>query len=138
MKQINQTVHADESGEVKMSAKQAHQSHLCAKCHKTLDIEIDPRLEGPHLCFFCSIPNATKESLKTAFLGFGEAVLWTMGNETGEICQTCCKIHNPELRGDPKKGLETKKHASVHRFDDNGKYIPRDQRYQSKIGGQKS
>ena len=133
MKQINQTVHAVESGEVKLSAKQSHQTHLCAKCHKTLDIEIDPRLEGPHLCFFCSIPNATKESLAD-----GTAVLWTMGNETGEICQTCCKIHNPELRGDPKKGLETKKHASVHRFDDNGKYIPRDQRYQSKIGGQKS
>ena len=128
MKQINQIVHADESGEVKMSAKQAH---LCAKCHKTLDIEIDPRLEGPHLCFFCSIPNATKESLAD-----GTAILWTMGNETGEICQACCKIHNPELRGDPK-GLETKKHKSVRRFDENGKYIPRVQRHQSDIGGHK-
>jgi len=120
MKQINQIVHADESGEVKMSAKHAHQ---CAKCHKTLDIELDPRLEGPHLCSFCSIPD-------------GE-IIWSMGNETGEICQTCCKIHNPEFRGDPEKGLETKKHTSVRRFDDNGKYIPRDQRNQSNIGGQK-
>ena len=122
MKQINQIVHADESGEVKMSAKQAHQGHLCAKCHKTLDIEIDPRLEGPHLCFFCRTPD-------------GE-IIWSMGNETGEICQTCCKIHHPTLRGDPK-GLETKKHKSVRRFDENGKYIPRDQRYQSNIGGHK-
>ena len=121
MKQINQTVHADESGEIKMSAKQAHQ---CAKCHKTLDIEIDSRLEGPHLCTFCSIPDGT--------------AIWSMGNETGEICLTCCKIHHPESSGELKQGLQTKKHASVSRFDDNGKYIPRGQRHQSKIGGQKS
>ena len=42
-------------------------AHQCAKCHKTLDIEIDSRLEGPHLCTFCSIPDGT--------------TVWSMGND---------------------------------------------------------
>ena len=46
------------------TAKQAHQ---CAKCQKTLDIDIDPRTEGPHLCIFCSIPDGT--------------IVWSLGND---------------------------------------------------------
>ena len=46
------------------TAKQAHQ---CAKCQKTLDIDIDPRTEGPHLCIFCRIPNGT--------------IVWSLGND---------------------------------------------------------
>ena len=48
-----------------LTAKQAHQ---CAKCQKTLDIDIDPRTEGPHLCTFCSIPDGT--------------IVWSLGNDT--------------------------------------------------------
>ena len=66
MKQmISQSGHVEECTVSKISTQE--QAHKCAKCQKTLDIELDPRLEGPHLCTFCSIPDGT--------------IVWSMGND---------------------------------------------------------
>ena len=66
MKQmISQSGHVEECTVSKMSTQE--QAHKCAKCQKTLDIQVDSRLLGPHLCTFCSIPNGT--------------IVWSMGND---------------------------------------------------------
>ncbi len=66
MKQmISQSGHVEECTVSKISTQE--QAHKCAKCQKTLDIAVDSRLLGPHLCTFCSIPNGT--------------IVWSMGND---------------------------------------------------------